>query len=82
MNWSLLKIQLFNGYPTILLKADFIKALHNERREYIEIANDFLQSVKKMITMIKQLENNISNMETLNRQLSAILDNLQKGEKT
>lgn len=63
-------------------KADFIKALHTERREYIEIANDFLQSAEKMITLVKQLENNISNMETLNRQQSVILDNLDKGEKT
>ncbi|KAJ5593084.1 hypothetical protein N7537_009988 [Penicillium hordei] len=82
MHWSLLDIQLFNGYPTIPLETDFIKALRNERREYIEIANDFLLSAKKMITLVKQLENNISNMETLNRQQSAILDNLQKGEKT
>ncbi|KAJ6133124.1 hypothetical protein N7471_008339 [Penicillium samsonianum] len=82
MRWSSLEILLFNGDPTIPSKADFIKALHNERREYIEIANDFLRSTEKMITLVKQLENNISNMETLNRQQSIVLDNLHKGEKT
>ncbi|KAJ5491944.1 hypothetical protein N7453_010041 [Penicillium expansum] len=81
MSWSLLDIQIFNGDPTIS-KADFIKALHTERREYIEIANDFLQSTQKMITLVNQLENNISNMESLNRQQSAFLDNIHKNEKT
>ncbi|KAJ6142223.1 hypothetical protein N7497_011322 [Penicillium chrysogenum] len=72
-----------NTDPTIPSKENFIiKALHNERREYIEIANNFLQSIEKMVTLVKQLENNISNMETSNRQQFVILDNLSRGENT
>ncbi|KAJ6001640.1 hypothetical protein N7499_008834 [Penicillium canescens] len=67
-----------NTDPTIPSEEDFIKALHNNRREYIEIANDFLQSMEKMTTLVKQLENNISDMETLNRQQFVILDNLSR----
>ncbi|KAJ5882315.1 uncharacterized protein N7529_000987 [Penicillium soppii] len=74
--------KLANTDPTIPSKEDFIKALHTERREYIEIANDFLQSTEKMKTLVKQLENNVSTIETLNRQQSAVLDTLFRGKKT